>query len=83
MQFSVGANLLLYTQLFATLLGNIDRGNQRWKDLEVENIKDGTCFCSCAFALHILRYLCFLVWVVHTNVGLFLCGLRLCRESRT
>ena len=44
--------------------------------------KDGAYFCYCAYVLRISRYLGFL-WVVPINTGIFLCGLNLCRESRT
>ena len=45
-------------------------------------IKDGTHFCYCAYVLRISRYSGFL-WVVPTNTGIFLRGLKLCVESRT
>ena len=38
------------------------------------------CYCACV--LHISKYSVFL-WVVLTNTGIFLRGLKLCRESRT
>ena len=44
--------------------------------------KDGAYFCYCAYVLHISRYSIFL-WVVPTNTGIFLRGLKLCGESRT
>ena len=44
--------------------------------------KDGAYYCYCANVLHILRYSCFL-WVVPTNTGIFLRGLKLYGESRT
>ena len=44
--------------------------------------KDGAYFCYCADVLRIRRYSGFL-WVVPTNTGIFLCGLKLFRESRT
>ena len=44
--------------------------------------KDGAYFCYCAYALRISRYLGYL-WVVPTNTGIFLHGLKLCGESRT
>ena len=37
-------------------------------------------FCYCAYVLRISRYSGFL-WVVPTNTGIFLCGLKLCGES--
>ena len=45
-------------------------------------IKDGAYFCYCAYVLCISRYPVFL-WVVPTNTGIFLRGLKLCGESRT
>ena len=44
--------------------------------------KDHAYFCYCAYFLPISRYLGFLR-VVATNAGIFLCGLKLCGESRT
>ena len=46
------------------------------------SIKDGAYFCYCAYVLRISRYSGFL-WVVPTNTGIFLRGLKLCGESRT
>ena len=48
----------------------------------VHCIKDGAYYCYCAYVLRITRYSGFL-WVVPTNTGIFLCGLKLYRESRT
>ena len=45
-------------------------------------IKDGAYFCYCAYVLRIMRYSGFL-WVVPTNTGIFLHGLKLCGERRT
>ena len=45
-------------------------------------LKGGAYFCYCAYVLRILRYSDFL-WVVPTNTGVFLRGLKLCGESRT
>ena len=45
-------------------------------------LKDGAYYCYCAYVLRILRYSDFL-WVVPANTGIFLRGLKLCRESRT
>ena len=45
-------------------------------------IKDGAYYCYCAYLLRISRYSGFL-WVVPANTGIFLCGLKLCEESRT
>ena len=45
-------------------------------------IKDGAYFCYYAYILCISRYLGFL-WVVPTNTGIFLRGLKLCGENRT
>ena len=45
-------------------------------------IKDGAYYCYCAYILRIVRYSAFL-WVVHTNTGIFLHGLKLYGESRT
>ena len=44
--------------------------------------KDGAYFYYCAYVLGISRHSGFL-WVVLTNTGIFLCGLKLCLESRT
>ena len=44
--------------------------------------KDGAYFCFYAYVLCISRYSGFL-WVVLTNTGIFLRGLKLCGESRT
>ena len=46
-------------------------------------IKGGAYFCYCAYARRISRYSCFPVWVVLTNTGIFLRGLKLCGVSRT
>ena len=43
--------------------------------------KDGAYCCYCAYVLRISRYLGF-QWVVPTNTGIFLRGLKLCGESR-
>ena len=45
-------------------------------------VKDGAYYCYCAYVLHIARYSGFL-WVVPTNTGIFLRGLKLYGESRT
>ena len=45
-------------------------------------IKDGAYFCYCTYDLRISRYSSFL-WVVPTNTGIFLRGLKPCGESRT
>ena len=45
-------------------------------------LKDGAYYCYCAYVLRISRYSGFL-WVVPANTGIFLRGLKLCRESRT
>ena len=39
-------------------------------------------YCYCAYVLRITRYSCFLL-VMLTNTGIFLRGLKLCRESRS
>ena len=44
--------------------------------------KDGAYYCYCAYVLRILGYSGFL-WVVPTNTGIYLRGLKLCGESRT
>ena len=46
------------------------------------SLKDGAYFCYCAYVLRIWRYTCF-QWVLLTNTGIFLRGLKLSRESRT
>ena len=45
-------------------------------------IKDGAYYCYCAYVLRISRYSDFLL-VMLTNAGIFLGGLKLCRESRS
>ena len=45
-------------------------------------LKDGAYFCYCSYVLRISRHSGFL-WVVPTNKGIFLRGLKLCGESRT
>ena len=45
-------------------------------------ITDGAYYCYCAYVLRIARYSGFL-WVVTTNSGIFLRGLKLYGESRT
>ena len=45
-------------------------------------LKDGAYYCYCAYILRIARYSGFL-WVVPTNTGKFLRGLKLYGESRT
>ena len=45
-------------------------------------LKDGACYCYCAYFLRISRYSDFL-WVVHINTGILLHGSKLCGESRT
>ena len=44
--------------------------------------KDSAYYCYCAYVLRIARYSGFL-WVVPTNTGIFLRGLKLYGESRT
>ena len=45
-------------------------------------VKDGAYYCYCAYVLRITRYSGFL-WMVPTNTGIFLRGLKLYGESRT
>ena len=45
-------------------------------------LKDGAYYCYCAYVLPISRYSDFLS-VMLTNTGIFLRGLKLCRESRS
>ena len=45
-------------------------------------IKDGAYYCYCAYVLRMARYSGFL-WVMPTNTGIFLRGLKLYGESRT
>ena len=45
-------------------------------------IKDDAYYCYCAYILRISRYSGFL-WVVPTNTGIFLRGLKLFGETRT
>ena len=46
------------------------------------SFKDGTYYCYCAYVLRISRYSDFLS-VMLTNAGIFLRGLKVCRESRS
>ena len=48
--------------------------------MKVGSLKDGAYFCYCAYVLRISRYSGFL-WVVPTNTGIFLSGLKLCEEA--
>ena len=50
--------------------------------LIVKDFKDGAYYCYCAYVLRIAKYSGFL-WVVPTNTGIFLRGLKLYEESRT
>ena len=50
--------------------------------LNIDYIKNGAYFCYCAYLLRMWRYSGFL-WVVPINNGIFLRGLKLCKESRT
>ena len=50
--------------------------------LRIFMLKDGAYYCYCAYLLHIARYSGF-QWVVPTNTGIFLRGLKLYGESRT
>ena len=43
---------------------------------------DGAYFSYCAYVLYISKY-SGVIWVVPTNTGIFLCGLKLWGESRT
>ena len=52
------------------------------KCFQSAGVKDGAYFCYCVYVLCILRYSGFL-WVVLTNTGILLRGLKLYRESRT
>ena len=52
------------------------------KTSQTDPFKDGAYYCYCAYVLHIARY-SGLLWVVPTNTGIFLCGLKLYGESRT
>ena len=49
---------------------------------EEMELKDGAYFCYCAYVLRILKYSGFL-WVVPTNTGIFLRGLKLGGKSIT
>ena len=49
---------------------------------QYQQVTNKTYFCHRAYVLRIFRYLGFL-WVVPTNTGIFLRGLKLCGESRT
>ena len=51
-------------------------------DKPMKRIKDGAYYCYCAYVLRISRYSGFL-WVVPTNTGIILRGLKLYGESRT
>ena len=48
----------------------------------LKGVKDGAYFCYCAYVLRISRY-SGLLWVVPTNTGIFLRGLKIYGESRT
>ena len=45
-------------------------------------VKDGAYYCYCAYVMRISRYSGFL-WVVPTNTGIFLRGLKLYGKNRT
>ena len=47
-----------------------------------DSFKDGAYYCYCAYVLRISRY-SGLLWVVPTNTGIILRGLKLYGESRT
>ena len=49
---------------------------------KIQKLKDNAYFFYCTYVLRIWRYSGFL-WVVPTNTGIFLRGLKLCGESRT
>ena len=49
---------------------------------KIGKFKDSAHFCYCAYVLRILRYSGFL-WVVPTNTGIFLCGLKLWRKQNS
>ena len=75
----------LCSHSFSPLLkGEIKQSSYLSRELKIAclKLKDGACFCYCPYALRISRYSGFL-WVVPTNTGIFLCGLKLCGESRT
>ena len=57
---------------------NRSAANQTFFPLEID-LKDGAHYCYCASRDIYSGFL----WVVPTNTGIFLRGLKLCRESRT
>ena len=68
---------------FALSLAFIVRftATRKWP-IQMTAIEDGAYFSYCAYVLRILRYSAFL-WVVPTNTGIFLRGLKLCGENIT
>ena len=64
----------------AKIYNNLSKHTRDTKSLSV--LKDGAYYCYCAYVLRIARYSGFL-WVVPTNTGIFLRGLKLYGESRT
>ena len=50
--------------------------------IDLPRLKDSAYYCYCAYVLRISRY-SGLLWVVPTNTGIFLRGLKLYGESRT
>ena len=55
---------------------------RRWGEGSLSTLKDGAYYCYCAYVLRISRCSGFL-WVVPTNAGIILRGLKLYGESRT
>ena len=64
----------------------VGMGVSRPPEIQTSNlldlVKDGAYYCYCAYVLRISRYSGFL-WVVPTNTGIILRGLKLYGESRT
>ena len=61
----------------------LDHDKEGFFEVDVNTtFKDGAYFCYCAYVLRVSRYSSFL-WVVPSNTGIFLHGLKPCRESRT
>ena len=56
--------------------------NNKPKITKNKSLKKGAYYCYCAYVLRISRYWDFLS-VMLTNTGIFLRGLKLCRESRS
>ena len=74
------AYLCLTNQIYSVLLNAFEFN----EITEVQNahLKDGACYCYCAYVLRISRHSDFLS-VMLTNIGIFLRGLKLPGESKS